>query len=79
MNNLLDNDITQLLDKSQCYCMNEATNDSFINMVVADADTNTHVKSMVDPQLLIQLFFRQCVSISHIEFETQQLTHVQKQ
>ncbi len=64
----LQNEITDILDKSQCYCLNESIEGSFINMV--QSNTNSYVKSMVDPQLLIQLFFRQCVTITHIEFET---------
>ena len=64
-------DITNLLDVQQCSCMNEQISGSFKNMLQSNTNTygNTYTKSLVDPQLLIQLFFRQCVTISHIEFE----------
>lgn len=60
---VIQNEITEILDRTQCSCLNESSEGSF-------SRGNITVKSMVDPQLVMQLFFRQAVSITHIEFET---------
>lgn len=64
----VQNEITNLLEINKCSCMNESKVGSFLQIL--NGQSNFTVISMVDPQLLFQLSFRQYVNITHIEFET---------
>jgi len=59
------NDITDILDKSGCYCLNEKTHGMLLNIF---DNHSTPLESEVDGQLILQLTFREQVTISQLEF-----------
>lgn len=58
-------DITDMIDISACYCLNENGAHTFQNLFESE---HSSLKSNVDPQLIIQLSFRQQVTLSNIEY-----------
>jgi hypothetical protein len=59
------NNITDILDKSGCYCLNEKTHGMFLNIF---DNHSTPLESEVDGQMILQLTFREQVTISQLEF-----------
>lgn len=62
-------DITDVLDKSKCCCLNESSRSDYLG--IFEEGEGSNLKSGTDPQLLIQLSFRQTVKLTHIEFVTE--------
>lgn len=60
------NDITALLDKNQCCCLNESVNRQVIQLF---EECDTSLKSLEDDQLIIQLAFMEPVRLSGVELE----------
>ncbi len=60
-------DITDILEKSKCYCMNEQSPYTLHNML-EQPNENIGIKSQVDHELIIQFSFRQKVTLSSIEY-----------
>jgi hypothetical protein len=65
--------ITDILDKSKCYCLNEQVERSFLELLPiynnAEPNPDRYLRSQIDPEIIIHLTFRELVNISHIEFE----------
>lgn len=61
-------DITNVLDMSMCYCLNEQNSHTFRNLFESGDFEHTGLKSNADEQLIIQLSFRQQVTLSNIEY-----------
>jgi hypothetical protein len=61
-------DITDMIDKSSSYCSNEKTSQSFYNLFEQEGSV---LQSNADEQLIIQLSFRQKVTLTGIEYEVE--------
>lgn len=64
-------DITNILDISACYCLNEQNTHMFHNLFESRDIEHSYLKSNCDPQLIIQLSFRQTVTLSSVEYLTE--------
>jgi hypothetical protein len=59
-------DITSLLTKTFCYCLNESNSQQFNHLFCGDNTLN--LQSDADEQLLLHLAFGQTVSLKQIQF-----------
>lgn len=59
-------DVTVLLQKTGCYCLNESSPQQFTHLFVGDH--TLALKSDADEQLLLHLAFGQTVSLKQIQF-----------
>ena len=59
--------ITGMITKSNCFCLNEDKKHSFANILGSE---NDFLQSDCDEQLLLHLAFNQTVKLSSIQFNT---------
>eukprot|EP01039_Chlorochromonas_danica_P011019 gene11022-12267_t len=61
-----ETDLTALLSKTSCYCLNESSPQQFNHLFAGDHTLT--LKSDADEQLLLHLAFNQTVSLRRIQF-----------
>ena len=65
-----DNDITGIINKTGCYCLNEDAAAPHSNLFDFATDGSRVLKSDADEQLLLSLAFNQNVKLSSLQFST---------
>ena len=69
MSSATEENITSVINKSKCFCLNEDTNNSHTNLFSFDG-TEKYLESDCDEQLLLHLEFQQSVKLNSLQFET---------
>lgn len=64
-----EENITSLINKSKCFCLNEDANNSHVNLFSFDGSAKC-LESDCDEQLLLHLEFQQTVKLNALQFET---------
>ena len=65
-----DSDITGIINKTGCYCLNEDPSAPHSNLFGFENDGSHILKSDADEQLLLSLTFTQNVRLTGIQFST---------
>lgn len=68
---MAEQNITDMLEKDKCYCVNEQAQNPHTNLFTFGMDNSKSLVSDCDEQLLLHLEFRQAVKLTALQFNTQ--------